>query len=592
MKKTVLTVMTAMALLCLAIATQAQNVPSYVPTNGLVGWWPFNGNANDESGNGNNGTVNGATLVNDRLGNAASAYNFNGVNDFIRCNSAGPTGVTSVSISIWLKTSQSSYAQIFGYGNEGVSGSAVRIQTNSGCSNGAIAFDTYDNVKRFNNSYSNLWENYCFVYDISAGNSVSVVKVYKDGQLVNSVCQTIVLSNNNFAATNPIAIGRYHGVAASQLPAYFQGEMDDIGIWNRALTQQEITNLYNASTPPPCNPLPVNLMSGLVGYWPFCGNANDESGNGNNCSVNNGPLLGNDRFGNSNSAYLFDGIDDWIQTNNAFLQTDLPHTISMWWLTTDSSKTNQTLFNTNPHTLENLAFHYSGSNPNPPYGIAYGLGNGNSGASSWNIMNPDNGQVAMNGGFNSWHHCVWVKDSTYRWQIYIDGIQGLNFTSALNTGSQTANLRFGAENNGVPTGGANFKGYIDDICVWNRALSPQEISQLYNQNICYQTITVTDTLLINVHLTGLNPITYQNTIKVFPNPAGDHVTIDFGTNYASLNGYTLRIDNTLGQTVFTSPVQQPSAYIDLNSWSGVGVYFVYLVDALGHTVDVRKIVLQ
>ena len=43
-------------------------VPNYVPTNGLLGWWPFNGNANDESGNGNDGTVNGATLTTDRFG--------------------------------------------------------------------------------------------------------------------------------------------------------------------------------------------------------------------------------------------------------------------------------------------------------------------------------------------------------------------------------------------------------------------------------------------------------------------------------------------------------------------------------------------
>ena len=52
--------------IALSTLTFGQNVPSYVPTNGLVGWWPFNGNANDESGNGNNGTVNGATLTTDR----------------------------------------------------------------------------------------------------------------------------------------------------------------------------------------------------------------------------------------------------------------------------------------------------------------------------------------------------------------------------------------------------------------------------------------------------------------------------------------------------------------------------------------------
>jgi hypothetical protein len=45
----------------------AQNLPAYLPSNGLVAWYPFNGNANDESGNGNDGTVNGAALTADRI---------------------------------------------------------------------------------------------------------------------------------------------------------------------------------------------------------------------------------------------------------------------------------------------------------------------------------------------------------------------------------------------------------------------------------------------------------------------------------------------------------------------------------------------
>ena len=65
-----------------AIITSAQ-VPFYVPTSGLVGYWPFNSNANDESGNGNNGTVNGATFTNDINGNSNSAYSFDGINDNI-----------------------------------------------------------------------------------------------------------------------------------------------------------------------------------------------------------------------------------------------------------------------------------------------------------------------------------------------------------------------------------------------------------------------------------------------------------------------------------------------------------------------------
>jgi hypothetical protein len=84
-------------------------VPSFVPTNGLVGWWPFNGNANDESGNGNNGTVNGATLTTDRFGNANSAYFFNGNSSnspYIIANSPiNNNTASSFSFSIWLNKS-------------------------------------------------------------------------------------------------------------------------------------------------------------------------------------------------------------------------------------------------------------------------------------------------------------------------------------------------------------------------------------------------------------------------------------------------------------------------------------------------------
>jgi hypothetical protein len=69
---------TTIAILGMVVIANAQTVPSYVPSSGLVGWWPFNGNAKDSSGNGNNGTVNGAALTTDRFGIANNAYDFNG----------------------------------------------------------------------------------------------------------------------------------------------------------------------------------------------------------------------------------------------------------------------------------------------------------------------------------------------------------------------------------------------------------------------------------------------------------------------------------------------------------------------------------
>ena len=64
-------------------------VPSYIPTSNLVGWWPFNNNANDESGNGNNGALqNGVVTTSDRFGNTNAAYSFDGLNDRIFINTA------------------------------------------------------------------------------------------------------------------------------------------------------------------------------------------------------------------------------------------------------------------------------------------------------------------------------------------------------------------------------------------------------------------------------------------------------------------------------------------------------------------------
>ena len=79
-------------------------VPSYVPTNGLVGWWPFTGNANDLSGNGNNGTNNGATLTTDRFGNTNSAYSFDGTTNEIAITNSFLMLNADFTISCWMNS--------------------------------------------------------------------------------------------------------------------------------------------------------------------------------------------------------------------------------------------------------------------------------------------------------------------------------------------------------------------------------------------------------------------------------------------------------------------------------------------------------
>ena len=228
------------AIIISATVATAQ-IPSYVPTDGLVGWWPFNGNANDESGNGNNGVVNGATLTEDRNGALSSAFYFNGVgnNIFVPYNSI--LNATSISISGWLRADQLG----------GVRGLVSRwSQTNNPCSNYSASID--DITNSFVGSSSeyintvlftptpielNTWYHFVYAHDASSGGALYLNGVeLESNDIVGEICE----SNKDL----------YFGAQLNinSLWRFFEGKLDDIAIYNRALTPQEIQNLYNGTT--------------------------------------------------------------------------------------------------------------------------------------------------------------------------------------------------------------------------------------------------------------------------------------------------------------------------------------------------------
>ena len=223
-----------MAIFGLALISKAQ-VPNYVPASGLVGWWPFNGNANDESGNGNNGLVNGATLTNDRFGSNNSAYNFTSDAENINCGNSPSLGLTtnsSLTISYWTISSNNNWPFISKYQNN------VASNSNFAVGNASPNFVITGNGQ--NNFYMSTtipitWVHLCFVYN---GN-IDSVSVYLNGNFIQT--NNIFLANN--ISTSALLFGpRFGQNTPYQIP---NGNLDDIGIWNRALTQQEITDLYN-----------------------------------------------------------------------------------------------------------------------------------------------------------------------------------------------------------------------------------------------------------------------------------------------------------------------------------------------------------
>jgi uncharacterized protein (TIGR02145 family) len=215
----------------------SQSVPSYVPTNGLVGWWGFNGNAQDGSGNGNHGTVNGATLTTDRFGNQNGAYSFDGVNSSINViNSSTLQTPNSITINLWMSFSgiQQSNSRLI---SKGWSPMGFELHRDI----------TFNNKIRFGGAYngngygplSQTIFNDSVWYMITALDNGSVKYLF-----VNGVLEDSLVHNYGVIPTSQASLffGRNSQIATD----FLNGKLDDIGIWNRALTQQEITNLYTS----------------------------------------------------------------------------------------------------------------------------------------------------------------------------------------------------------------------------------------------------------------------------------------------------------------------------------------------------------
>ncbi|MBP6694787.1 MAG: T9SS type A sorting domain-containing protein [Saprospiraceae bacterium] len=228
------------------IFSQAQ-IPTYVPTNGLVGYWPFNGNANDESGNGNNGTVNGGVaLTTDRLGNSNSCYLFPGSsNSYIDCGSSPTLQISGpLSISGWFYMDGGTInPRIISY--EGNGGYTVFCDgtSNSDRILHATNYNTGGSGTGFCCSSSQgvsvlalQWHHFVYTADVNG-----FAKLYIDGAISDTITGVPV---NSVSYANTFNIGRK---SQSEFDAW-GGKLDDIGIWNRVLTQQEIVNLYNSQS--------------------------------------------------------------------------------------------------------------------------------------------------------------------------------------------------------------------------------------------------------------------------------------------------------------------------------------------------------
>jgi hypothetical protein len=222
----------ALTLICWSTYAQVRN---YVSTTDLLAWYPFTGNAIDSSGNGLDGTVS-ATATTDRFGASNSAYLFDGSSSYI---TAAPTSAIDT-------RSFQGYSYSFWFQFNGNTGNPQTILQYRNIGDQAISFRHDDTARWFVRLnfeiYSSAilsktsWHHIVFTSDFTeAGKNISTV--YINGRL--AVGDTTIIFKP--IMTN-IEIGRWYS-SDWGYGWYFNGKIDDIGLWKRALTPCEVTEL-------------------------------------------------------------------------------------------------------------------------------------------------------------------------------------------------------------------------------------------------------------------------------------------------------------------------------------------------------------
>ena len=235
-------------------------------SQGLVAWYPLNGDAKDYSGNGNDGIVYGATFEKQipTVPKFTKSASFDGVDDYIDCgNDVNLQPTEAISLSLWIKSDEPNGPcvtiidrYISGINWSYLLGFTERV--------GKLRW-RIGNV--FNESSNTLqvgiWYYVIATYSLNDG----AMKLYINGVLDNTYLYNQLIEYNDTS----LLIGETEYVATRN----FNGNTKDVHIYNRALSQDEVSLLYNGT----------HITDGLVAYYPLDGDALDYSGNGNDGTV-------------------------------------------------------------------------------------------------------------------------------------------------------------------------------------------------------------------------------------------------------------------------------------------------------------------
>lgn len=296
-----------------------------------------------------------------------------------------------------------------------------------------------------------------------------------------------------------------------------------------------------------------DVIEGLVAYYPFDGNVNDESGNNRH-----GIIFGNPLFldGIRGKAIYLDGTSDYVRISNNFQLTDT-FTIAAWIKTENTTRRWQTLF---AKRGSNTLSFWSG--------LHYDVCNFWVTSEDTISSNP----IISN---NEWHHVCWVgfqNGPEMKIHVYIDYLEGLpdNIETISSIPQHTGIVAIGAQVTPPDFVDHGFEGYIDDLRIYNRALSEEEIRCL---------VPTKDTYIGN------------EEIKLSPNPTPGVFTLQFEKE--TVIPLSVNIYNALGERVNYRTLEKGTSLLNFDLPKQMrGMYFLSIQDETGAFLKTMKFLIQ
>lgn len=432
---------------------------------GLVSWYPGDGNTLDVRSRTNGTLQNGATFA---AGQVGQSSNLDGIDDFVSAPDSASLnfGTGAFSIEFWVNFNSTAGEQILveKYVERLDSTSTGFTLTKASNNSILMAFTGGGVFQSFPLAIlPNTW------YHIAATRDASgTASIYLNGTFVAGNT-----NSSNVDSTSSLKLG--HRGNPTDTPGsldtrgfYLNGRIDEVSLYNRSLAPNEITSIVNAGSAGKCKPTATAAPNGLVGWWPGDGNANDIAGT-NNGTLQNGAGFAVGKVGQS---FWFDGINDVVQIPDSpdlnFSQTS-PMSVEVWVYRTSGLEVQHFIGKRTGNCLPtSINYNYQlALNTTNGQGLLFA---GESGGT---------GTVASSGQdlpVNTWTHLAGTFDG-FTLRLYINGVL-----------SATANGTIGAPN-AAPlliggSGACNvFGGQIDEPAIFNRVLTPTEITSIYNAGV-------------------------------------------------------------------------------------------------------------